>query len=164
MQDVRAQVAEIYRRYGASVHRRALWLMGNEADANEILQDVFLSLLERPDQFAGSSAISTFLYSVTTHACLNRLRNQKNRARLLREEAVGVTASQPVAAEQGVRIRQALERLPAQLAEVAVYLFVDELSHEEIASIMGCSRRTVGNLIDRIGDWGRAQERVCSPG
>lgn len=75
----------MYRRHAASVYRRACTLLGNEADAHEVLQDLFVSLLERPDQFAGGSSLPTFLYSATTHACLNRLRNQKNRARLLGE-------------------------------------------------------------------------------
>jgi len=160
-QDAQARVAEIYRSHAASVFRRARWLLGNEADAREVLQDVFLSLLERPNQLDGFATISTFLYSMTTHACLNRLRNQKNRARLLRERGEMPSEQLPMAAEERMRVRHALERLPAQLAEVAVYYFIDELSHEEIANILGCSRRTVGNLIERIADWGRSQEVPC---
>ena len=48
------QVADMYRRHAASVYRRACALLGNDADAREVLQDIFVSLLERPDQFDGS--------------------------------------------------------------------------------------------------------------
>ena len=158
MEDVRAQVAQLYRRYGAMVHRRALWVLGNEADAHEVLQEVFAALLERP---ALSDLRALSLYSVTTQASLKRLRDQKNRARLLRESVAAGPARSPLAFNDAVRVRQALERLPAQLAEVAVYYFIDELSHDDIGNIMGCSRRTVGNLLQRIADWNRAQEDPC---
>ena len=161
MPDARAQVADIYRRHGASVYRRARSLLGNDAEASEVLQDVFVSLLERPDQFRGASEMGTFLYSATTHACLNRLRNQRNRARLLDERAPSQPPQVPPPPDVGVRLRDALERLPPPLAEVAVYYFVDELSQSEIAAILGCSRSQFGVLVQRIEARGKAQEQAC---
>ncbi|HEY8946885.1 MAG TPA: sigma factor, partial [Polyangiaceae bacterium] len=67
----------VYRRHGAAVYRRALRLLGGDADTHEVVQDVFLNLFENPSQYAGKSALTTFLYSATTHACLNRLRNRR---------------------------------------------------------------------------------------
>jgi RNA polymerase sigma factor (sigma-70 family) len=164
MHDVRAQLADIYVRHAASVYRRALALLGSEAEAHEVLQDLFLGLLERPEQFRGRSQMSTFLYSATTHACLNRLRNQRNRARLLREPSRTDTppADDGAEAEQRVRVRQTLESLPEALAEVAVYYYVDELNQQEIADLLGCSRRHVGHLIERLEAWGQAQGATCS--
>jgi RNA polymerase sigma factor (sigma-70 family) len=65
-------------------------------------------------------------------------------------------------AELLVRVRAALQRLPEPLAEVAVYYFVDELSLQEIAEILGCSRKRVSNLVDQLAIWGREQEAACS--
>jgi RNA polymerase sigma factor (sigma-70 family) len=160
MLESRARIAEIYRRHAASVHRRAHRLLGDDAEAHEVLQDLFVSLLERPEQFTGGSAVNTFLYSATTHACLNRLRNRRNRKRLLEEQ--GAPSHVIPESDALPRVRQALSRMPAQLAEVAVYYFVDELSHQEIAELLGCSRRHVGNLVERLLAWGRAQEEACS--
>ena len=129
-----------------------------------MLQDVFVSLLERPDQFAGRSQLSTFLYSVTTHLCLNRLRNQRNRARLLEERGVVPLPHPEPAPDQLTRVRETLLLLPEPLAEVAVYYFVDELDYHEIAEVLGCSRQRVGRLIERLQEWGRAQEAACSAG
>jgi RNA polymerase sigma factor (sigma-70 family) len=75
----------LYRRHAPSVFRRARRLLGNDADAQEIVQEVFVSLFERPEQYAARSALTTFLYSVTTHACLNRIRNRKTRLRILEQ-------------------------------------------------------------------------------
>jgi RNA polymerase sigma-70 factor (ECF subfamily) len=161
MRDARAQVADLYARHAASVYRRARALLDDEAEANEVLQDVFVSLIERPQQFAGRSQVSTFLYSVTTHLCLNRLRNQRTRARLLQER--GAPVSQPQAEpDQMTRVRETLRLLPEPLAEVAVYYYVDELDQQEIAEILGCSRQRVGRLLERLQEWGRAQEAACS--
>src|SRR5688572_26052095 len=82
----------VYQRHAPAVFRRARQILGNAADAREIVQDVFLSLFEAPHQFRGKSSLSTFLYSATTHACLNRVRNQRNRERLIHERFAHETA------------------------------------------------------------------------
>ena len=160
MRETRARLADMYRRHAASVYRRARTLLGDDAEAHEVLHDLFLSLLERPEQIAGGSTVMTFLYSATTHACLNRLRNRRNRERLLQER--GGSVSDSVSGDVLVQVRHALARMPRQLAEVAVYHFVDDMSQQEIADVLGCSRRHVGNLIQRLESWGRAQEDACS--
>jgi RNA polymerase sigma factor (sigma-70 family) len=160
---LREEVSELYRRHATTVFRRALRILGSESEAHEVVQDLFVSLLERPEQFAGRSTLSTFMYSATTHACLNRLRNQRNRARILSERGEQTDdAAASVGVVELVTLHRALARLPAPLAEVAVYYFVDELSHNEIAGLLGCSRRHIGDLLQRVEAWGRSQERVCS--
>jgi RNA polymerase sigma-70 factor (ECF subfamily) len=157
----RDSISIIYRRHAPTVFRRAQQILGNSADAHEVVQDVFLSLFENPAQFAGLSALTTFLYSMTTHTCLNRLRNQRNRARLLAEnlhpeegDPAGLTA------EQLLILQRALATMPDELAQVAVYSCVDGLSHEEIARILSCSRRHVGDLLERVNEWGKSQEAI----
>jgi RNA polymerase sigma-70 factor (ECF subfamily) len=163
MREAHARVAELYRRHAASVYRRACTLLGNEAEAREVLQDLFVSLLERPEQFSGGSTVTTFLYSATTHACLNRLRNHKNRLRLL--EAQGELHSHAVQDVHAlIHVREVLRQMPEELAQVAVYYFVDGLSHGEIAELLGCSRRRVGDLVERVEAWGSTQEGACSLG
>jgi DNA-directed RNA polymerase specialized sigma24 family protein len=47
-------------------------------------------------------------------------------------------------------LRDMLSRLPDAIAQAAVYFYCDEMTHEEIARVMKCSRRHVGNLIERM--------------
>lgn len=162
MPERRTQVAEIYRRHAPSVYRRACALLGNEAEAWEVLQDLFVSLLEKPDQYAGGSTLYTYLYGATTHACLNRLRNQRNRARLLGERRDPEPGHAEHEGDTLLRVREVLAQMPDDLAQVAVYYFVDGMSHQEIADLLGCSRRHVGNLVVRVEDWGRSREEACS--
>jgi RNA polymerase sigma factor (sigma-70 family) len=147
MQDIE----QLYLRYGHLVLRRARRILADEQEAHEVLQEIFVSLMEQPDQFSGRSTISTWLYSVTTHACLGRLRNQRNRARLRRERVAPAAAGaeQPSSAEQ-LLVSDLLARLPVPLAQAAIHYYVDEMTHEEIAVLLGCSRRHVGDLLERF--------------
>jgi len=105
----------------------------------------------------------TFLYSATTHACLNRMRNATNRERLRREylpEPDESTDSRGLNAEELLMLQRAIQTLPDELAQVAIYYLVDGLTHQEIARIMSCSRRHVGNMLARLAEWGQKLEPV----
>ncbi len=143
-------IEALYREHGHVVLRRARRILGNDEDAREVLHDVFVSFIDRPDAFRGRSSIMTWLYSATTHACLNRLRNQRTRARLLTEGYVAAEQSTPGIAESAAVLREVLARVPVELAQVAIYVYADEMTHEEIAGVLGCSRRHVGDLVERL--------------
>lgn len=155
----RAEIEQLYRDHGHVVLRRARRILGNDADAREVLQEIFLSLLDRPDQFDRRSAVTTFLYSMTTHACLNRLRNQRRRADLLSREARGGQAE--AGAEATIDAARLLHGLPERLARVAIHYFIDEMTHDEIAEVIGVSRRQVGNLVARVEEEARKRERAA---
>ncbi|MBI2372825.1 MAG: sigma-70 family RNA polymerase sigma factor [Deltaproteobacteria bacterium] len=128
--------------------RRALRILGSEDSAREVLQEVFVSLVDRPAQFQGNSSLLTWLYSATTHAALNRLRNHRNRARIL--ELHPLDAQERAGLEDQTEARRILARVPEKLARVAIYYYFDQLTHDEISELLGCSRRQVGNLLERF--------------
>jgi RNA polymerase sigma factor (sigma-70 family) len=143
-------IEELYRLHAPAAFRRARRMLGDEADAHEVVQDVFVSLLQQPAQYAGDSSLATFLYSAVTHACLNRIRSRRTRERLGAHGGSATSRSQPMNAEDQLALHSALRELPEQLAHIAVYYYMDELTHDEIGRIIGCSRRQVGKLLDRI--------------
>jgi RNA polymerase sigma-70 factor (ECF subfamily) len=148
---VALDVEAMYRNYGHSVLRRARQILANDADAAEVLQEIFANLVARPSQFDGRSAPSTFLYSVTTHACLARLRDGKNRMRLLDEQVKPWTSDvDPRAPDVVAMVRAELAQLPEEEARAAVYYHLDGMSHAEISEVLGCSRRHVGHLLERV--------------
>ena len=55
-------IAEFFERYGPMVYRRALNMMGNPADAEEVTQEVFIRALKGLEKFKGESKASTWLY------------------------------------------------------------------------------------------------------
>ena len=64
-------------------------------------------------------------------------------------------------ADTQILVRRVLERVPEELQDVAIYYYVDDLSHDEIATIVGVSRRTVGN---RLATFHAAVSELLSQG
>lgn len=67
----------IFRRYVAQVYRQSIKLIGNEAETEEVVQEVFLALYKKVKTFRGDSAFSTWLYRLTMNVTLTRLRKRK---------------------------------------------------------------------------------------
>ena len=147
-------VEALYRAYGHCVLRRARQILGSDDDAAEVLQELFVGLVARPGQFDGRSAPSTFLYAATTHACLSRLRDRQNRRRLIDEQVRPLTTDvDPRSADAGAAVRRVLAQLTDDEARAATYHYLDGMSHAEVAEILGCSRRHVGDLLVRVARW-----------
>lgn len=147
----RAEVALLYARHAARVHR---WVLRFEAesDAEEIVHEIFVKVIERIDGFRADASPTTWLYRMTTNHCLNRQRDQGRRAQLWREHADALwTTPVPDADQETVAfLRQFWRRLDDEIVEAGIYYFVDGMTHAEIARIVACSERTVGNRIERL--------------
>jgi len=146
----RPSLEQLYISHGPAVLHRARQLLGDEAEAQEVLHDVFTSLLQNPGQFAGSSSAMTFLYRMTTNAALGRLRRRRTRERLLAANYAGREEATHPSPETLVELRAWLLSLPDDLARVAVYHHMDEMTQEEIARVLGCSRQWVGKLLQQL--------------
>jgi RNA polymerase sigma-70 factor (ECF subfamily) len=147
-----AEVEHLFRERGPMVLRRARQILGDTEEAREALQEIFAGFLGSGAGFAGRSSVTTWLYGVTTHHCLNRLRNRRTRERLLAERGAPQPAPPPTA-EAIATAAELLARMPDELATVVVYYYLDEMSHAEIARLVGSSRRHVGDLVERARAW-----------
>lgn len=143
---------ELFERHGPAVYRRARQLLGSHHEAEEALQEVFLRVISRVDLFEHRSSITTWLYQITTNLCLNRLRDGRRRDELLREHGVGSTPAGQAPGDPSdlALVRQLLGRVGEAEATAAVHVYLDGMTHEEAAEVMGVSRRTVGNLLERF--------------
>jgi RNA polymerase sigma-70 factor (ECF subfamily) len=151
-------VEQLYRAHGHAVLRRARRLLRNDEDARDVMQDVFLGLVGA-DSFEARSSVATYLYAATTHACLNRIRDGKTRTRLVAIETAGRAGQAAARGESVAMACEILAGLDETDAALAVYLFCDELTHDEVAELFGCSRRHVGDLANRLRR--RITERVA---
>ena len=157
---MKAEIEQLYRDHGHVVLRRARRMLRSEEDARDVVQDVFLAIYRDPGRFQARSSIATYLYSATTHACLNRIRDGKNRTRLVAIETAAWGNQAPPRGETQALACEILDSLPDEDAALAVYLYCDELTHDEIADLLGCSRRHVGDRATRLRR--RIQERMAS--
>ena len=144
-------VDELYGRHYALVLRRARCFFDGD-DAQDLAHEVFVRVIEHIDGFRGASSPTTWLYAITTRVCLNRLRDDKRRKRLLADnfDAVPGTNSSMIDPAGLALLNQLWKTLDEDLAQVGVYFHVDGMTHEDIATLMGCSPSTVRNRLKAI--------------
>ena len=150
--DAFEQLVEAYRN---QVFRLALRMCGNEADADEVAQEAFLSAWKGLPNFRGESRFSTWLYQLTTHAAIDLLRREKRQAAA--EDIDGITAAddgpslqqQAERAETRREVRAALMQLPEEYRQVLLLRFMQELSYEEIGQALKLPAGTVKSRLNR---------------
>lgn len=118
----------------------------NTSEAEEVLQSVYLSILEGRARFDGRSSFKTWLFAV-----VRNMAARARRRRWLEERAPwrtfgGSTASAAVdpvlSEERGARVRRALGTLPARQREVLDLVFFHEMTVEQAAEVMDVSTGT----------------------
>src|SRR5215813_15566407 len=69
-------VEEVFRQYAPRVYHLARRILGNEADAQDVTQDVMVQVIRKLDTFRGDSAFPTWLHRVTVNAALAHRRKR----------------------------------------------------------------------------------------
>jgi RNA polymerase sigma-70 factor (ECF subfamily) len=141
-------LSEVYEACAPSAFRRARSLLGSDADAWDVVQDVFCRLAGGTLLAAVRERPMRYVYRATTNACLNAL--QARRVRVRDAEAIPTAPAQA----EAVHARDLLEKLDRRLDDldrrILVLCFHDGLPQEEIAEILGVWRRTVGRRLARL--------------
>ena len=146
----REELQRLYTQLAPAIHRRARLLLGREADAWDVVQEVFEKMLSMGESFRGEAQPMTWAWRITTNLCLNHLR-----ARKLREPKLHlVTADEPSVDQHAGEVRQLLQVWLTQLDEreqqIATLLFLDGLTQEEVADVLGLSRKTIGREVEEL--------------
>lgn len=144
------QVEDAYRRYAPLVLRRAQTILGNAEDARDVVHEVFMKAMGTGHPFDGDQSPMTWLYRVTTNHCIDVLRVRGRRSELLANEAPVRTEAHEGHGEARALLARVLVRVPDDLKEVAICFYVDEMTQDEIALHLNCSRRTVGHRLERF--------------
>lgn len=157
----RTTLEQLYHQYGGLVFRRARMITGNEMDAEDLVQEVFRILVERPDVMADPNAAVSWFYQTTTRRALNLLRSRERRDR--REEHAGeaVMSTYGHNPEALRLLREILTDVPELQAQAATYFYMEQMTLDEIAQVMSVSRRSVANYLKRFREHARA--RTASP-
>lgn len=143
------QLEDMYRRYAPLVQRRARAILGNADDAHDVVHEVFMKAMSAPQSVSGDTSPMTWLYRVTTNHCIDVLRTRGRRRELLEANA-GTDEGRDGEGEARALLRRVLVRVPDDLKEVAICFYVDEMTQDEIATHLSCSRRTVGHRLERF--------------
>jgi RNA polymerase sigma-70 factor (ECF subfamily) len=146
---------EAYRRYGPSLLRKAERMLQDRDEAQDLVQALFVDLLQRPE----TPADLPYLYRAVTHRCLNHLRDRRNQGRLLSGHGEALRGPVRTRLDERVVDRQLLaslaDRIDAEAWEILVYHFIDDMTQDEIASLIGTSRKTVVRRLQTIREQAR---------
>lgn len=140
---------ELYQAHSGKLYSLTWRMVGNQSDAEDLLQEVFLSAHRKLDSFRGESALGTWLYRLAMNLCLDHLRSRAART----DQVTGSIDDEPWIPDAGSRSladravhRLDLERALAQLPEGcrAAFLLhdVEGLEHREVGEVLGIAEGT----------------------
>ena len=128
---------------------------GDETAANDVSQQIFLELITSIRQFRGDSAFTTWLYRLVVNACTDE---QRKRRRFLpfgqaipmsRIEEKRPQEQRYAKLEIADSVQAAIQELKPKLRLPILLKYVEDLSYEEIARVLGCSKGTVASRLNR---------------
>jgi RNA polymerase sigma-70 factor (ECF subfamily) len=140
---------ELYKAHAGKLYSLVVRMVGNAADADDLLQEIFLSAHRKLASFRGESALGTWLYRLATNQCLDFLRSRATKAGqvtdALDDEPHLFGGGSRAIADQTVA-KMDLERAVAQLPQGcrAAFLLhdVQGLEHSEVAAALGIAEGT----------------------
>lgn len=157
----------LFTRYSSRIYRQAMQLVGNEAEAEEILQEVFLTLYTKAQTFRGEATVATWLYRLTANAAVDRLRRRTRRQEVHIDDYLpqftddGHHRERPiidwsqnlegalVRDEAQQLLRQAIEALRPLDKAVVVLSDLEGVSHRETGEILNLTVSAVKSRLHR---------------
>jgi RNA polymerase sigma-70 factor (ECF subfamily) len=151
----------LYRRHQAALYRFALRMTGNAWAAEEIVQDVFMTLMRDPKKYdATRGTLGGFLYGVARNRVMKHLERLPREVSLEEKNDDGTghgivlqdastPATQAEKRERVEQVRSAVLDLPAEFRGAVVLCELEERSYEEAAQMAGCPIGTIRSRLHR---------------
>ncbi|HLL72450.1 MAG TPA: sigma-70 family RNA polymerase sigma factor [Pyrinomonadaceae bacterium] len=156
----------LYRRRQAGIYRFALQMCGSETIAEDVTQEVFMTLVRDPRMFdPARGSLASYLYGIARNQVLRRLEKERHFVAMTDEATEDGNGSATASAEQLAdghdpladlarhelieTVQQAVLSLPAHYREVVVLCELHEMSYVEAAAALGCAVGTVRSRLHR---------------
>jgi RNA polymerase sigma-70 factor (ECF subfamily) len=165
----------LYRQFQGPIYRFALHMAGSPAVAEDVTQEVFMTLIEKKSRFDSSrGSLRSYFLGTTRNLLLRRFDTDHRFVALQESESPNGAASgnhaepsvQPsdlVRSENIERVRQAVLGLPAEYRETVVLCDLQELSYEQAAEVLGCPIGTVRSRLHRARTMLAEKLRIFTP-
>lgn len=162
---------QVYAQYERQVFRYAWHLLGNADDADDVKQDTFLRAYRAISGFRNDCSLRTWLLRICTNLCRDRIKSQSRRREVLFDpheapqdlmwDDQAIDPHELAERSQMADVvRAALGGMPSDQRHIIVLREIEDLSYEEIADVIGCSRASVKLRLFRARQ--RLRERVES--
>jgi RNA polymerase sigma-70 factor (ECF subfamily) len=140
----------LYETYKDKVFSICLYFFhGDEAEAADVTQEVFLKLFAGMASFRGEAGFSTWLYRLVRNACLDESRRKSARARVSEPEKLSNREPEFLDILDTKTIQQAVSALPPKFRLPILLRYFEEYSYEEMSSTLNCSMGTVASRLNR---------------
>jgi RNA polymerase sigma-70 factor (ECF subfamily) len=151
----------LYRRHQAAMYRFALRMTGNSWAAEEIVQDVFMTLMRNPKKYDSQrGTLGGFLYGIARNRVMKHLERRPREVALEEKSEDGsgsgivlqdvfTPANWVETRERKAQVRAAVLELPAEFREAVVLCELEEMSYEEAAQAAGCPIGTIRSRLHR---------------
>ena len=143
---------DLYRRHGRALLRKAERILRSKADAQDLVHALFLDLLAKGR--SDEEIDLAYLYRAITNRCLGFMRDESNRSRLLEAHDDVLRGPIRTTCDDHVIGMDMLVKLAASLdeqtLEIVFYRYFDDMTQEEVATMLGISRKTVGKKLDDV--------------
>jgi RNA polymerase sigma-70 factor, ECF subfamily len=146
---VTAGLSELYQQYSARVFRTALRVTGNAADAEDVLQTVFVRILDHRLVLNPACSPEQYLRRAAINASIDLLRRKAARPEHEFEDDRQYTSKEDTALLKE-RLRRAVAKQPAENAELFLMCYVEGYSYDELAEHYQLERGTVASRLHRI--------------
>jgi RNA polymerase sigma-70 factor (ECF subfamily) len=147
-------------RYQRDVYRLCYRYVNNHHDASDLAQDVFLKAYRAIGRFRGDSAFSTWLYRIAVNTCLNFRAARKAASEELKDDLADAgrrVDDRMEDDELSQQVREAVSRLPEKQRATLILKIYNDLTHEEVAQVLGSTVGTVkANLFHALGNLRKA--------
>ena len=129
-------IDKVFQRYGDMLYRIALTRLSNDADAQDVVQDVFVKYLGNPPSFKDDEHEKAWFLRTAINCCHDFARRQKTREHMPIDEAYGIAAEN----DDGVRDLMALlSQLPPIYKDVVILHALEGFGVDETARLLGIS-------------------------
>ena len=143
----------LFEAYKDRVFSIACYSLGDETAADDVTQQIFVKLFTRIGQFRGDSEFTTWLYRLVINSCLDERRRQRRFLPVAEFAPMTVHRKSPETGyerrELAGSVREAIGGLKPKMRTPILLKYIEGLSYEEIAAVLGCSKGTVASRLNR---------------
>jgi RNA polymerase sigma-70 factor (ECF subfamily) len=128
---------------------------GDETAAKDVSQQIFLKLITSIRQFRGDSAFTTWLYRLVVNACTDEQRKRRRFLPLGESSPMSKIEERRPQEQRYAKleiadsVQAAIQELKPKLRLPILLKYLEDLSYEEIATVLGCSKGTVASRLNR---------------
>lgn len=137
---------DLYRQHSTRLYNLAFRMVGNAADAEDLVQDIFLTVYRKLESFRGASALGTWLYRLGMNVCLDRLRSKaarQDQATDMLDERLGSThIPSALAGVSRIDLERAIASLPEGSRAAFLLHDVEGFDHTEVGQLLGVAEGT----------------------